>query len=232
MALAPQFATHRIAGRASAAHQLELYLDIVCPFSRKQLQGVRQHVLPFAEANPEALTVIIRQVPQAWHSSSTLVHEAALGVSRALLDSGKAHSWSEAAPQWRDFFYKLIDEQEAFHDEPTAVETPNQTRERLADYAEVVGVDRKAFLEAVKAGKGNGGTSVTSDLKLQIKFHRTRGIHVTPTVALDGLIEPSISSSFSGDDWRKFIEDKVLPPGSKFDGEDSRRFVPAARSPL
>lgn len=62
MALAPQFATHRIAGRATAAHVLELYLDIICPFSRKQLQGVREHVLPVAEANPEALTVIIRQV--------------------------------------------------------------------------------------------------------------------------------------------------------------------------
>lgn len=50
---------------------------------------------------------------------------------------------------------------QAFHDEPCAVETPNQTRERLADYAEAVGVDRKAFLEAVKVGKGNAGTSVS-----------------------------------------------------------------------
>jgi hypothetical protein len=112
---------------------------------------------------------------------------------------------------------------QAFHDEPCAVETPNQTRERLANYAEAVGVDRKAFLQAVKVGKGNAGTSVsrarailferagcastglkrfpamrkraklrshdspqvTSDLKLQIKFHRMRGIHVTPTVALE-----------------------------------------------
>ncbi|GAA5861381.1 hypothetical protein JCM3774_000230 [Rhodotorula dairenensis] len=215
MALAPQFATHRIAGKATAAHVLEVYLDIICPFSRTQLQGIRQHVLPFAEANPETLTVIIRQVPQAWHSSATLVHEAALGVSRALVDSGKVQSWAEAGPKWKEYFYKLIDEQEAFHDEPCAIETPNQTRERLADYAEAVGVDRKAFLEAVKVGKGNSGTSVTSDLKLQIKFHRTRGIHVTPTVALDGLVEPSISSSFSGDDWRKFIEDKVVPSGAK-----------------
>ncbi|KWU46773.1 hypothetical protein RHOSPDRAFT_31591 [Rhodotorula sp. JG-1b] len=225
MALAPQFATHRIAGRATAAHVLELYLDIICPFSRKQLQGVREYVLPFAEANPEALTVIIRQVPQAWHSSSTLVHEASLGVSRALIDSGKVQTWAEAGPQWRDFFYKLIDEQEAFHDEPCAVETPNQTRERLADYAEAVGVDRKAFLEAVKVGKGNAGTSVTSDLKLQIKFHRMRGIHVTPTVTLDGLVEPSISSSFSGDDWRKFLEEKVLPPA-----RNMQPWTPVARS--
>lgn len=112
MALAPQFATHRIAGHASAAHTLELYLDIICPFSRKQLQGVRRDVLPFAEKNPDKLQVIIRQVPQPWHASSTLVHEAALGVTRALLDSGKVKSHEEAMPQWREYFYHLIDEQE------------------------------------------------------------------------------------------------------------------------
>jgi hypothetical protein len=30
-----------------------------------------------------------------------------------------------------------------------------------------------------------------------------------------GIIEPSISSSFSKEDWNKFFEEKVLPPGSK-----------------
>lgn len=28
------------------------------------------------------------------------------------MDSGKVQTWAEAAPQWRAFFYKLIDEQE------------------------------------------------------------------------------------------------------------------------
>lgn len=52
------------------------------------------------------------QVPQPWHASSTLVHEAALGVTRALLDSGKVKSHEEAMPQFREYFYHLIDEQE------------------------------------------------------------------------------------------------------------------------
>ncbi|BGP36312.1 hypothetical protein JCM10450v2_000208 [Rhodotorula kratochvilovae] len=216
MALAPQFATHRIAGTASAAHTLELFLDIICPFSKKQLTGVREHLLPLIDNGPlkEHLTVVIRQVPQSWHSSSTLVHEAALGASKALVDAGKSYQDVDVQQAWSKYFYTLIDGQEAFYDEPCAAETPNQTRERLADFAASTGIDRDAFLKAVGVGKGNGGTSVTADLKLQIKYHRTRGVHVTPTVYLDGLAEPSISSSFSGDDWKKFVNEKILPAGA------------------
>ncbi|GAA6009007.1 DsbA family protein [Rhodotorula paludigena] len=214
MALAPQFATHRIAGTASASHTLELFLDLICPFSKKQLDGVREHVVPLIEKGPleQHLSVIVRQVPQPWHASSTLVHEAALGVSKTLVDAGASFSDVEVHDKFKQFFYRLMDGQEAYYDEPTATETPNQTRARLADLAnEVVGLDRDAFLKAVSVGKGNGGTGVTADLKLQIKYHRARGVHVTPTVFLDGLAEPSISSSFSGEDWKKFIQEKILP---------------------
>ncbi|GAA6002598.1 hypothetical protein JCM10207_007583 [Rhodosporidiobolus poonsookiae] len=220
MALAPQFVTHRI-GHPGALHTLEVFLDIICPFSGKQWKGIEQHVLPLLEKNNElqkSLQIIIRQVPQSWHSSSTLVHEAALGVSKTLVDAGASFQDDDVGVKFRTFFSALIDpeQQKAFYDEPTAVETPNQTRERLADFAaKTVGVDREAFLKAISVSKGNSGTSVTNDLKLQVKYHRTRGIHVTPTVALDGLVEPSISSSFSGEDWQKFLQEKILPPGSK-----------------
>ncbi|GAA5982223.1 hypothetical protein JCM11641_006231 [Rhodosporidiobolus odoratus] len=218
MALAPQFATHCL-GSPSALHTLEFFLDIICPFSGKQWKGVREHLLPLIERDETVakhLQIIIRQVPQPWHASSTLVHEAALGVSKTLVDAGASFQDEDVAARFQQFFAKLIDGQEAFYDEPTAQETPNDTRARLADIAATIeGVDRDAFLKALSPGKGNGGTSVTSDLKLQIKYHRTRGVHVTPTVALDGLVEPSISSSFSGDDWKKFLEEKILPAGYK-----------------
>ncbi|GAA5855029.1 hypothetical protein JCM8547_002351 [Rhodosporidiobolus lusitaniae] len=218
MALAPQFATHRL-GSASALHTLEFFLDIVCPFSGKQWKGVREHLLPLLEKDDEVkkhLQIIIRQVPQPWHSSSTLVHEAALGVSRVLVDAGASFQDANVAARFQEFFGKLIDGQDAFYDEPCANETPNQTRKRFADIAATVaGVKREAYLKAISVGKGNGGTSVTSDLKLQVKYHRTRDVHVTPTVMLDGLVEPSISSSFTGEDWKKFLQEKILPAGHK-----------------
>lgn len=114
------------------------------------------------------------------------MHEAALGVSKTLIDAGASFSDADVHDKFKQFFYRLMDGQEAYYDEPTATETPNQTRARLADLAnEVVGLDRDAFLKAISVGKGNGGTGVTADLKLQIKFHRARGVHVTPTVFLE-----------------------------------------------
>ncbi|GAA5945518.1 hypothetical protein JCM3775_004186 [Rhodotorula graminis] len=219
MALAPQFATHRIAGSPTAAHTLELFLDIVCPFSRKQLQGVRDHLVPLIDSPKLAdhLSVIVRQVPQPWHASSTLVHEAALAASKVFVDSSSSATYSDPDVKhaWKTYFYALIDGQDAYYDEPCATESPNDTRARLADLAaSTIGVDRQQFLDAISVGKGNGGTPVTADLKLQIKFARARAVHVTPTVFLDGLAEPSISSSFSGDDWRQFVNDKVLPAGA------------------
>ena len=103
----------------------------------------------------------------------------------------------------------------AFYDEPTSQESPNATRSRLADLAAECGVDRAKFVEAIKVGQSNGGTPVTNDLKLAIRYGRQNSIHVTPTVALDGLIDGSISSSFTSKDWDTYLMAKVLPEGSK-----------------
>lgn len=51
--------------------------------------------------------------------------------------------------------------------------------------------------------------AVTNDLKLCIKYGRQNGVHVTPTVSLDGLVDPSISSSYSREDWIKYLVEKV-----------------------
>jgi len=88
--IAPQFATHRI-GSPSASHTIELFLgqsslsesgstlthiisrntslsvcatDLVCPFSKKQLTGVRKTLIPLIENNEEVrknLSIIIAQ---------------------------------------------------------------------------------------------------------------------------------------------------------------------------
>ncbi|KAK4057674.1 hypothetical protein OIO90_001322 [Microbotryomycetes sp. JL221] len=180
-------------------------VDLICPFSQKQLQGVYDSVLPLIRDGSLDLKVVIRQVPQPWHSSSTLVHEAAIAVAQVLAeDKGNDFNDPGVNKQFNEFFKELMDN----------TESAVQTRERLADIAQAY-VDRNKFLDKVKTGKSNGGTAVTTDLKQAIKYGRQMGIHVTPTVTLDGLVEPSISSSFSKDDWSKFFEDKQLLKGRK-----------------
>jgi protein-disulfide isomerase len=55
----------------------------------------------------------------------------------------------------------------------------------------------------------NKGNKVTNDLKYFIKLGRQNGIHVSPTAVWDGVVENSISSGWSLDDWKKFVQSKL-----------------------
>eukprot|EP00435_Cladocopium_sp_Y103_P032240 s1318_g8.t1 len=56
------------------------------------------------------------------------------------------------------------------------------------------------------AGLGNAGNAVTQHLKWAIKFHRVRGVHVTPTVFVNGLEAGIVSSDWSADEWAAFLD--------------------------
>lgn len=67
----------------------------------------------------------------------------------------------------------LFSRQKEFYDEPVANESPIQTKKRLAKLAnESVGIDEKKFYDLVSTDKGNSGSGVTNDLKLQVKLGR------------------------------------------------------------
>jgi len=200
MALAPQF-QGTLLGLRTARNVLEIYIDFICPYSAKQLRGVKEHLVPLVENElKDDLALVLRCTPQPWWASSTYTHEAFLAVLRT--DPSKA--WP--------FAYALMDRQVEFSDKHVAEETPNATRRRLAKLAqETVGVDEKQVLDLLSLleGPGHGGTKITDTLKQQIKLGRQNGIHVTPTCVLNGLIEPSISSSFGAEEWGAFVDQKV-----------------------
>lgn len=61
--------------------QLELYLDYVCPFSKKMFNTVYTSVFPLIKKKyPDKVQIIFRQQIQPWHPSSTIVHEAGVAV--------------------------------------------------------------------------------------------------------------------------------------------------------
>ena len=45
----------------------------------------------------------------------------------------------------------------------------------------------------------------TQELKWSTRYHRVRSVHVTPTVLLNGLETPDISSSFTAAEWQDKI---------------------------
>lgn len=218
MALPPKFAGQalRLAGPATPAdssvpattHTLEVYLDYVCPFSAKLFNTFTSAVVPLIRENPawaSNLTIIIRQQVQPWHPSSTLVHEAALAVLR--LAPGKF---------W-DFSTRLLADQKAYFDVNVVNETRNNTYRRLATLAGKVGVDADEVYKLLaipdkpaEDGSLNVGNGVTNDLKVITKMNRLIGVHVTPTAVYDGVVQGDISSSWTGDQWKEWLQKNVV----------------------
>ena len=55
----------------------------------------------------------------------------------------------------------------------------------------------------------NTGNKVTNDIKYFVKLGRQNGIHVSPTAVWDGIVENSISSGWSLDNWKEFFLNKL-----------------------
>ncbi|KAI1459965.1 hypothetical protein F4805DRAFT_465902 [Annulohypoxylon moriforme] len=217
MALNPKFAGQRllfgqpantINGAPPAVHTLELFLDYVCPFSAKQFATFYHNVVPQIKSNPKwasNLEIILRQQVQPWHPSSTLVHEAALAVLKV------------APEKYWEFSDALFKAQLEYFDEAVVKEARNDTYKRLAKLASTVGVDEGKVYDLLviadkvpEGGHANFGNKITNDLKLQIRFGRLVGVHVSPTVIFDGIVANDISSSWTKEQWQEWLTKSVV----------------------
>jgi hypothetical protein len=110
----------------------------------------------------------------------------------------------------------LFDDAQSFFDENVVNEARNQTYGRLAKIGAKVGIDENEMYEllyvsdkATPSGILNAGNGVTNELKMLVKMNRMQGVHVTPTVVFDGVVENGISSSFDGKQWEEWLEKNV-----------------------
>ncbi|KAL2271318.1 hypothetical protein VTJ83DRAFT_689 [Remersonia thermophila] len=225
MALPPKFKGHRLtftdaAGPASEPlHTIEVYIDYVCPFSAKIFRTLTGSVIPYIRSRPALAArtqIILRQQIQPWHPSSTLVHEAALAVQRVASARGDASSSAaEVAGLFWAFSAALFAAQAGYFDEAVAAEPRNATYRRLAALArESAGLDEEAVFALLRVPEGpgeakNAGNGVTADVKTIVKMARLTGVHVTPTVLLDGVVVPEIGSAWTGEQWAEWL-DKVI----------------------
>ncbi|KAG0369960.1 hypothetical protein BC939DRAFT_484003 [Gamsiella multidivaricata] len=210
MSLPPQYSGHRIAGTADARHTLELYLDYVCPFSAKIWDQVYNHVLPWLEKeHPGHFQVIVRNQIQPWHPASTLTAEAALAVEK--IDPSQFAPFSNVLfTQQKRFFDETIIEKSradgyrglAALAGLTLTSSPTITEEGVHGLLHIVSVQ-----DAQEAT--NTGNKVTNDLKYFVKLGRQNGIHVSPTALWDGIVENSISSGWTLDQWKEFFKSKL-----------------------
>ena len=110
----------------------------------------------------------------------------------------------------------LFDDSKSFYDVNVVHETRNKTYERLAKIGAKVGIDEQELFKLLwiddkpaSDGSLNTGNAVTNELKVLVKMNRMQGVHVTPTVVFDGVIDNSISSSFTPDQWAEWLEKNV-----------------------
>ena len=164
------------------------------------------NVLPTIESKYAGrLQLIFRQQIQPWHPSSTLTHEA----GAAVLQTNPDKFW--------DFSNKLFEQQTEFFDVNVVNETRNATYKRLAKIAGAAGLDESKIYKLLEIsdkpgedGSLNSGNGVTNDIKVMVKTNRLVGIHVTPTVVFNGVVENSISSSFSKEQWEEWLEKNIV----------------------
>jgi protein-disulfide isomerase len=192
-------------------------LDYVCPFSAKLFttiyggmardgdSGVIGTIFDKESPCYGNVVFIFRQQIQPWHPSSTLAHEAGLAILR-MTDSNSHEFWRFSAI--------LFMRQKDFFDVKVVNETRNATYRRLAEVgAESIGVDPEKMYallkvpdEAGKDGELNIGNQVSGDVRLMTKMARLTGVHVTPTVLLDGVEVKEISSSWTKEQWLEWLE--------------------------
>lgn len=65
--------------------------------------------------------------------------------------------------------------------------------------------DILAYLNPEVLGKDNKVGSLRW-VKNEIKFHRSRSVHVTPTVFLNGIEATQVSSSWTLEQWSEFLD--------------------------
>lgn len=195
----PKFAAQKL---GNGPILIELWLDYICPFSKKQFDAIYKSIQPEVEKKfPNKFSFVFQFQPQPWHGQGSYLHEAGIAVTQ--LDPSKF---------W-EFSYELFAVSENFYDVNTWDKSRKQIAEELSDVAAKVGVDKKKFLDLISIDLSgpakNPGPAVVNDVKYFVKLGRQNGIHVSPTVVINDLIDGEISSSWTAEQWIKKL-DSVL----------------------
>lgn len=189
-----------VAGKTPYERELliEYYIDYVCPYSTKIYRTMVELISKLsANKSLPPVKIQMHQLPQPWHMQSMLLHEVALIVRKIYGEK-----------KYFDFSTMLFDNQKSFFDDVVWNKTKVEIYKELCDIAKNIGCDVneiQKLLQRVEVGH-NSGNGITNELTKVVKFHRKRGVHVTPTVFINGIEATEISSSWTITQWLEFLE--------------------------
>lgn len=179
--------------------KIDVFVDPCCPYSRKIFKRIHDDVMPTIESTKKGIICFcFNLTPQPWHPQSAMMCESVLAVKKAKPEA--------TIP----YLNKLFEESTNFYDIYTYEKSRLQIYEELSLLAsDFVGKEQVMNLLARKVfddGSINGGNEVTQELKWCTKYHRACGVHATPTVFINNIEAPHISSGFSLEEWIQTLE--------------------------
>ena len=181
---------------------VELFQDVCCPYSKIMFDTVFQSLIPKLEKVGliENIRFLWQSVPQPWHAQSCCMHDAIMAAS--ILDVEKTPT----------YILNIFAKQTDFFDDQVKNLSRVQIYEKLAAIGKESGYDISSLatllsLEDVTGNEGLG--NVTQHLKWAVKYHRVRGVHVTPTVFINGIEASDVSSGWSDTVWLEKLQPMI-----------------------
>jgi protein-disulfide isomerase len=178
------------------------FLDFTCPFSKKLFDTVYSNMDKFGNAR---VAFRFHEIVQPWHFQSTIVHEAAC-VVRAV----HPESPDKQVAAWASLFSK----QEEFFDVNVGEEGRDKIHARLSVVLEEF-VPKETYLamvaydpQKIKEGSKNPGCAITQQIKDLTRYSRRVGVHVSPSVYLNGEEQTKVSSGWTMEQWEAFVKGK------------------------
>ena len=156
---------------APTATVLEVFVDFMCPFSKRISERLVKEVKPHYG---EKLKLVFHPMAQPWHPQGCAVHEC-FHVAAAV-DPSKQEAIYVATMDFAN---------PTFCDVPAYDKTRRDIHEAFADvYESKCSLDKAAFLEGATIkqlpdGSINSGNAGTRMLKIYTKMHRQLGVHVS-----------------------------------------------------
>ena len=165
----------------NGAKLFEIFLEPTCPFSVRAFSKLDDLL---QMAGEDKLTIRIWLHSQPWHMFSDI-------LCRAILAASTTENGKDAAKQ---VMAGIGEHREAFEFEDHRA-GPNLDTSPKELIARIEEVSRTPVAEAFQI------SGLEHVLKKHTKYARQNGIHVSPTVMVDGLIAPGISSGDSPEQW-------------------------------
>eukprot|EP00566_Odontella_aurita_P016440 CAMPEP_0113564616 /NCGR_PEP_ID=MMETSP0015_2-20120614/21719_1 /TAXON_ID=2838 /ORGANISM="Odontella" /LENGTH=249 /DNA_ID=CAMNT_0000466719 /DNA_START=135 /DNA_END=884 /DNA_ORIENTATION=- /assembly_acc=CAM_ASM_000160 len=213
-------------GDASKGIICEVFVDFACPYSRKMIQTLSDHVTS-DETYMSSMAFTYHNVIQPWHHQSLWLHESSFAVKILYPDSEWAY-WKalfEDAPRWYDKeiygltrgeFYNRIAGFAAnvvaanSNWDANAPSDPKVIKSRILQYLtpplQKGGDFPSEATGLLGSGPDDDENAVFPMSRQVVKFARKRGVHVTPTVFFNGIEQGQISSGWSTEEWKGFLD--------------------------